>query len=892
MMKKWKIYFVPHSHWDKEWYFTKEASSVFLVDNFKKLKKIAFTNDFKTHVFDSQLSIVDDYLEYFPEDETIVNKMIKERKLVVGPWYSQPDMFSTTGESILRNLSYGKHFASKRGFSAKNAYTPDSFGFNANLPQILKHTDCDGIIQWRGVDEEHLSNSTFNIWEGVDGTQTYLYNMFKYGYGLTFWAFNKVYKKWNKNDLPQLAKEYLDELLNKRSDLTTLKEINKNTNNILCFPFGSDQSPIIQWLPQFISEMNKIDSEHEWILSDYDTFLDDMISSNQKSNIKKISNELKYGQFSRTHRTIGSSRYDIKQLSREAEYMLYNVSEPLALIYKKYTGEYPTRIFEKALRLMLECHAHDSLGGSCTDQTNQEVVNRLNKVIYMLESQNTLIKRRITEFENIDKNNLLLFNLLPYKREVQNTIQIISNNKTFKLKSCDNELNFDIINSVYFDRTNFMNIANTHISDYDSERGFFLTTIKIEPILINGLSFKTIQVIEPEIKTKLKPITTSTSNKINNLKYKVEVLKNGQIKINDTKLNEEFLFEFETQSDAGDTYDYSPKLNQKIINTPKKLKVSQYSQPNSTVMIIDYIFETYENINSAKKIIQPINLRMVLNENDIDFEVKMLNVAEDIRWRFVCKTNNEHKFSYSDQSGALTKRDVIESERMKIWQEQNWKDKPVAIENMESYVYLNSNSKKYGFITKGMNEYEVIGDKFSNLAITLFRGVSLIGRRNLEYRPGRASGINDFACETPKSNLKNNLTFNFSFFSDEIDIPVNSLTKLTGFDFFQNQNISDYIWVGKTFWKPTVDQNEKHTPLNIFTKEVDFKITAIKESYDGKTIICRIFNDTNNTYDLSNYLNKNLKIIECNGLEIESKKLNFILEPNKIKTLKIEEGNK
>ena len=88
----------------------------------------------------------------------------------------------------LENLKYGKCHP------VKETYTPDSFGFNWNFPQILKHNECDALIYWIGIDENHIKNDVLNIWKGIDGTEIYTYNLFKYWYGGTYSAFYSIYE--------------------------------------------------------------------------------------------------------------------------------------------------------------------------------------------------------------------------------------------------------------------------------------------------------------------------------------------------------------------------------------------------------------------------------------------------------------------------------------------------------------------------------------------------------------------------------------------------------------------------------------------------------------------------------------------------------------------------
>jgi len=57
--------------------------------------------------------------------------------LIVGPWYTQPDLFNISSESIVRNLLFGINKCKQLGANyLKIAYVSDSFGHNNQMPQI------------------------------------------------------------------------------------------------------------------------------------------------------------------------------------------------------------------------------------------------------------------------------------------------------------------------------------------------------------------------------------------------------------------------------------------------------------------------------------------------------------------------------------------------------------------------------------------------------------------------------------------------------------------------------------------------------------------------------------------------------------------------------------
>ena len=155
MSKKYKFPIIPHTHWDREWYFTTSKSIIYSLVDFTEVMDVLEENEnFPHFLLDAQTSIVDDYLEFHPEDEERIKKLIKEDRLAVGPWYTQTDQLVIGGESILRNLYYGITRAEELGKSMMVGYMPDSFGQTAQMPQILNGFDIYKNTFKRGIKAE------------------------------------------------------------------------------------------------------------------------------------------------------------------------------------------------------------------------------------------------------------------------------------------------------------------------------------------------------------------------------------------------------------------------------------------------------------------------------------------------------------------------------------------------------------------------------------------------------------------------------------------------------------------------------------------------------------------------------------------------------------------
>ena len=70
---------------------------------------------------------------------------------------------------------------------------------------------------------------------------------------------------------------------------------------------------------------------------------------------------------------------------------------------------------------------------------------------------------------------------------------------------------------------------------------------------------------------------------------------------------------------------------------------------------------------------------------------------------------------------------------------------------------------------KGVREYEIIGEQFDTIRLTIFRTYGFMGKENLMYRPGRASG--ETVIATPDAQCHKTMSFEFSvvYFAEGFD---------------------------------------------------------------------------------------------------------------------------
>src|SRR5690554_1477304 len=165
-----------HTHWDREWYFTKDETKVLLRNHMHEVMEFLEENPETIYILDGQSVMIDDYLELEPEAELRLKALIEKGNLRVGPWYTQTDLLLVHGESIFRNLYYGIKRAKEFGEPMLVGYAPDTFGHSSQMPQIYKQFGIDSTFFWRGFSELKGEKSDF-LWKGVDGSEVFGVNL-------------------------------------------------------------------------------------------------------------------------------------------------------------------------------------------------------------------------------------------------------------------------------------------------------------------------------------------------------------------------------------------------------------------------------------------------------------------------------------------------------------------------------------------------------------------------------------------------------------------------------------------------------------------------------------------------------------------------------------------
>lgn len=883
---KRKIHVIPHSHWDREWYFTTSRSKVYLMKDLGDvLNTLENDPEFKYFMVDAQGSLLDDYIKWRPQDKERISKLVNEGRLVIGPWYTQTDQLVISGESIVRNMYYGMKRCESFGKYMNVGYVPDSFGQSGNMPQIYRQFGIEDTLFWRGVSDDMVKHTDYN-WRGDDGSVVFT-TQIPFGYYIG-------------GNIPE-APEENDEFWKKEC---FEKAGGRSATRHIYFPNGFDQAPVRTNLPQLVQERNEKDPENEYVISCIEDYIKDVKSENPE--LEEVQGELVIAKHMRIHKSIFSSRSDLKVMNTQIQNYVTNVMEPLLTISYNLGNEYPHEAVAEIWKLLFENAAHDSIGSCISDTANEDVYVRYKQArdiaVNLVELYSRLIAANV---KNDADMTFTVINTLPQKRKDTVIVKTyVPGGKFAIIDENGNDVDYTIIKSR--DLTDYV-LSQTIM--LDPSRKFYVPDQVLEVTMaIKANDVPALGYVQYSIDTKKDSHKETADKKVlENEYYAIEVEENGSLTIVDkannvTYKNQGILVE---NGDDGDSFNYSPpRKDMEVFSNESKctVKISGSDIYDQAEIHFDMVVpaDLDERAEGKVSVTMPVDMTVALRKDSkvIDFNVKVDNKGLSHRLCVLFDSQIVSAFNYADQQFGLIKRPNYYEKEMKLYMESmnnktekkagiqelanwandqsTWQEPPISIEPTQSYVSLTDGKTGIAVIPQGVREYEVLDD--SKIRLTLFRTYGFMGKENLIYRPGRASG--ERIIETPAAQLLKEMEFNFGFTSyagDINDSDIDTLAKQ------YNTNMEVYTYAeflnGRLIFSQREIDGENAKIHSLFETEGNLVVSAVKKAEEDDGYIIRLYNGKDHknlddkikfNFDIKEAYYTNLKEEKTEEIKIEN----------------------
>ena len=502
-MKK-RVYAYLHTHWDMEWYRDKDDFDIRLVEVVDGVIDELKKNRAPFLYFDGQVVALLNYLKIKPENKTRISKLIKDKKLAIGPFYVSADTYLTSFVSMLKNLELGLKYSKEFGQKNYLGYICDVFGISNSIFEALKQENIANAVIWRGVNPEKINNNCNFIKNGIN----------------TLWLaqgyFNDFLNSENINI--DMIKNYLD-------------KISMYSPDALLMPIGADHLGILKNANKKIEKLNSN-------LDDYEIVLTSPFEYFKKSKFQNITKEKEFLDNSATYILGGvySARINQKVKNSYIQNKISRIVEPLNFYLKE---KYNNNIMI-AYEALIKNHAHDGICGCSLDSVARYVDFRFEKSLNIINS--------------VEKNIIQKF-----KKSKSKTNNSTSSIGLFNLSNFDNIKCVEIKLPYILKNSQVLDYEEKFLDEYLTDIYKIPVTEEITKIyrqLIEISSnekhtFSPVKILKPKKKVKI------TKNSIENEHIKLDI-KNKKIYVSDKKSNKKFGLSLTDIADKGDCYNCAP----------------------------------------------------------------------------------------------------------------------------------------------------------------------------------------------------------------------------------------------------------------------------------------------------------------------------------------------
>jgi mannosylglycerate hydrolase len=771
-----EITIVSHTHWDRAWYVTFQEFRVRLVRLVDRLLRLLENNPhYRVFMLDGQMAVLEDYLEVRPQRQPEIERLCREGRLKVGPWYVLADEFLVSPEALIRNLQLGHEIGLGYGGVSKIGYVPDGFGHIAQLPQILRGFGIDNAFFWRGLGEEGERLGTEFTWKAPDGSAVttiwmpYGYhNISNLGYGI-HWGDTSQMLFDNELALEQIQKAI--DLLQPRARTNTLLLMN-----------GIDHEEAEPRLPEIVDLANQQLAPHTYSHGTLEEHLAQVRAT--RPRLEEFQGEFRWGKYSEILQGVYATRIHLKQANQRIETLYERYAEPLAAAAWLSGAEVPEGtqdLLWTGWRWLLKNHPHDDIYGSGIDAVHEEMLYRFEQAeqigkILVRDSLRQLASR--IDFSRQPGMPILIWNPLGWERR-----ETVVGEIDFEFDDpC--ACNFQVVDASG-------NVLPSQV--LQDEEVFWMETLKANrkrrvrvafPVDAPACGYATVfvqqarqQPAETSAQTDLKIITNGAEN--NYLRF--EIAPDGGLDVLDKLSGASYpgLGHLEDVEDAGDEYSFCPFRESHLLTTrgqPALVRLAVQG-PNLVTFEIQRQLELPESLSSdrqsrsSKTVQVPITTRVTLyrDQPGLYIETDVDNRERDHKLSASFPTDLDPNQVDVDQAFLVMSREID------LPASPSWVEDPTPLMHQRAFSDLSQgerlstepalsktkDGRGLAIFNRGLPAVEVTREAGgAKMALTLLRCVGWLSRDDLWNRRVAAGPL----VPTPGAQCLGSYRFEYAIF--------------------------------------------------------------------------------------------------------------------------------
>ncbi len=739
---KLRAHYVLSTHWDREWYQSFQNfryQLVRLLDRvIEGLEDGRLRGPFQT---DGQAIILEDYLEIRPERREQLQRLAREGKLVIGPWYVLPDEFLVSGESLIRNIRLGRQIARSFGTQPSNAgFVCDLFGHNSQIPQIFGGFGIHGGLIWRGIN--HLQSRHVR-WRGADGTELVAYRF--PGGGYCDYTFQVRHAREQQLQVtPATVSTDLDEYLRYEAE-------HSEVDPILLFDGGDHEEWDQATYGGLVGYADNGSDDFEVVHTSLDAYLAEVLPQAERIQTV-VEGELRapgieYHDQQWVIAGVLSSRVWIKQANAECETLLCQWAEPFsAWAHLGLGAEPPQGFLDVAWKWLLQNHPHDSICGCSIDVVHEDMKYRFSQSRQISDRLTREATRQIAasvagEVEH-DELRVVVFNPLtqPLDESVELALQIPVDWATFSeffgyepkpafriYDAAGRELPYQRLAQVN-NRRNVRLYAVKFPEEYRSHA----VTVSV-PLTLPALGYTTL-VVRAErsghaTRHPSVPALAVAENSMENEYLRVAVEANGTLTVLDKRSGETYrrLLTFEDCADIGDGWFHVEPVNDQVyVSTASSAAVALvHNGPQlatfrvRTTMAVPAELHFDDRMSRSAELVDLVIDSLVTlraGADRVEVETTVHNVALDHRLRVLFPSGAAAETYLSDTPFDVVERAIALDPNNHLFRELEVETKPQM-----SWTAVYGGGRGLAVVSTGLLESAVRDQPERTLALTLMR---------------------------------------------------------------------------------------------------------------------------------------------------------------------------
>lgn len=744
-MEKLKLYVISHTHWDREWYQTFQQYRYRLVRAMDNLiRGLEQDEAYKVFHLDGQTIVLEDYLEVRPEMAERLTKLIRDGRILIGPWYVMPDEFLISGESLIKNLQMGYKICREYGTEPmKNGYVTDIFGHNSQFPQILNGFDIHSATLYRGIGD--YEKDAFR-WQSPDGSEVVAAKLeAERSYSNFYFAVRWPYEESGFDEEDAVAR--MKELVSRARKMAA-------TDMVLMMD-GVDHSGMEPELPRMLSLFQREIPDIEIIHAG----IEEYFSRIDRNSLELIQGSLYHvarrGINNLLLKNVLSSMVHLKQANDRCETYLNAVSEPLNAFCEMNRGKLKNyrrddyslaprgTYLDRAWKYLITNHPHDSICGCSLSDVHRDNLYRYRQAQQMAEvSAQDCVNVISRNIQCAGKHQEAVFLYNPSQRPVDGVCvfplsvswQEAANRRFYDSRGCLMEVqvleereeiqaNHRLLQLIRLERTARLTVAaklqipafgytvvycDSMQDDYGSEEKSYGYKAFFPPHRLSGVQM-------------------TAHNRIDNGSLLVELNERGLLDVTrkaDGRIYRN-LHLLEDCSDVGDGWNWRPASYDTVIYNENSL--AQFGVlsdgPLCTVWKLVYDLRLPKKAEhslarrcSEEQIQRVTTILTVPKDSEIlYFKTEIKNETENHRLRVMFPTYQQDPFFYTKTPFDFVKWDVTAEENT------DSRETDTLVHPSQGISRIGADENAVALYTKGLYEVEVTDNPEKAFALTLFR---------------------------------------------------------------------------------------------------------------------------------------------------------------------------